>query len=406
MLLALLLSVHANAAESGPLPVWRWPAGEVQRFHIETEIVTPRGQRYLAANNIDARSGAVKLRADTACTATPEGKVQVVRCTFAYVGLQGKPWVPDEAGKLDTILAEWSKDLTGTKVEMEIGPDGRLRAFDTLSGRDRSNKREGYNIEQQRTLLQRVFCMFDLPLTTDQKDWVRGWSQKGDSAIMKLLTITGTAGAVDMKHTHKGERDGLTVIETVAKGTLSAGSAVDATSGGRLVDVRVAGETLFDTTKGMLVWRDFSMDGQLMVSAQEASSAAEYYQVAALQWVPEFPAPGEIPLSIAAMRAPRLSGTAPALAEGVALVSFAELGMTPLFVQGLPEAAAPLSLPVTTVSARVSVGADGIPGSVTPWKGFAALGPATEAALLGARFPARPAPYAVDVDVEWRPADE
>ncbi|MDP2308716.1 MAG: hypothetical protein Q8P18_22030 [Pseudomonadota bacterium] len=402
MILSLLFS--AQAASPATLPVWRWPAGVVQRFHIETEIVTPTGHRYYAANNLDARAGAVKLRADAACTAKPEGKVQIVSCTFAYFDMKGQAWVADEATKLATILEEWSSDLGRTSVEMELGPDGRLRTFDTMAGKERSNKREGYIIEQERMLLQRAFSAFDLPLTTDDKDWVRGWQQKGGSALMQLLTISGTAGASEIKHTHVGERDGLTVIQTTAKGTLSAGSALDADAGGRLVDVRLAGETLFDVASGMMIWRDFTMDGRLMVSAQGAGTGAEYFQVGAIQWVPEFPAPGEIPLSVAAMRAPRLSGVAPAAVAGIAVVSFAELGMDPLFVQGFPSAAEPLNLPVTKVSARVLVNADGVPSSVTPFAGFEALGAATEQALLGARFPARPAPYSVDLDVEWRPA--
>jgi hypothetical protein len=402
MILSLLLSAHASAAG---LPVWKWPAGEIQRFHIETEIVTPRGQRYYAVDNLDARAGAVKLRVDAGCAATPEGKVQVVKCTLAYVDMQGQPWVPDEAKKLEVILKEWSDGMAKTTIEMELGADGRLRTFDILAGKERSNKREGYIIEQQRTLLQRVFCAFDLPLTTDEKDWVRGWPQKNGSALMQLQTLSGTSGASEITHTHKGERDGLTVIETTARGTLSAGSAVDSSATGRLVDVRIAGESLFDTEKGMLIWRDFTMDGHLTVSAQEAGNSAEYFQVAAMQWVPEFPSPGEIPLSVAASRAPRLSGVAPALAEGVAAVPFADLKMDALFVKGMPELAKPLSLPVTAVKARVVVNADGVPLSVTAFSGFAALGAATEQALLGATFPARGASYAVDLDVEWRPAD-
>lgn len=406
MLLSLLLSAQAASLAPATLPVWRWPAGEVQRFHIETEIVTPNGLRYYAANNLDARAGAVKLRADASCTARAEGKTQIVKCSFAYIDVKGQAWAADEAVKLDLILAEWTGDLSRTNVELELAPDGRLRAFDILSGKDRSNRREGYIIEAQRTLLQRVFCGFDLPLTTDDKDWIRGWSQKGGSAIMQLQTISGTAGASDIKHTHIGERDGLTVIQTTAKGTLSAGAAIDATSGSRMVDVRLAGESLFDVASGMMIWRDFTLDGRLMVSSQGAGSGAEYYQVAAIQWVDAFPPPGEIPLSVAAMRAPRLAGGAPAHAAGIAVVPFADLGMDPLFVQGLPAAVEPLNLPVTRVSARVLVNADGVPSSVTPYAGFAGLGPATEQALLGARFPARPAPYSVDLEVEWRPKDE
>ncbi len=404
MLLSLVLAAHAATAGS-VAPTWKWPAGEAQRFHIETEIVTPRSMRYYAANNVDARAGTVKVRADTACTAKPEGKIQVVRCTFAYFDMKGVAWVPDESAKLDLIMAEWAKNLSASTVEMELSADGRIRTFDVHPGKEQSNRREGYIQEQQRVLLQRAFAAFDLPITTDEKDWVRGWAQKGSSALMQLQTIGGTAGAFDIKHMHEGERDGLVVIETTGRGTLSAGAAVDASTGGRLVDVRLGGETLFDAERGMLAWRDFTIDGQLTVSAQEAGSGAEYFQVGAIQWVDEFPPPGEIPLSVAAMRAPRLDGKAPELPAGVALVPFAELGMTPLFVQGHPDAAKPLGLPTVKVKARVVVGADGLPNTINAYEGFAALGPATEQALQGARFPAKGAPYAVDLDVEWRPAE-
>ncbi|MFN7144306.1 MAG: hypothetical protein ACK4YP_11055 [Myxococcota bacterium] len=400
MLVSLLLSAHAATAASA-LPVWKWPAGEVQRFHIETEIVTPRGMRYLAANNIDARAGTVKVRADAACTARPVGKTQVVRCDFAYIEAKGLAWVEDEKDKLDKILAEWSGDLGKSTVEMEMSADGRLRSFDVIGGKERTNSREGYIIEQQRTLLQRVFAGFDLPLTTDEKDWVRGWSQKGSSALMQLQTIGGTAGAFDMKHTQKGTQDGLLLIETTAKATLSAGAAVDASSGSRLVDVRLAGETLFDADRGMMAWRDFTIDGRLMVSAQEAGNGAEYFQMGAIQWVDTFPEPGEVPLSIAATRAPKLPGKAPEAA--VPVVAFADLGMQPLFVVGHPDAAKPLELPAVKVKARVVVGADGLPNTIQAFDGFQVLAAPTEEALRAARFPARGAPYAVDLELEWRP---
>jgi hypothetical protein len=89
----------------------------------------------------------------------------------------------------------------------------------------------------------------------------------------------------------------------------------------------------------------------------------------------------------------------------VSAVPFADLKMDALFVKGMPDAAKPLSLPVTSVKARVVVNADGVPLSVTAFSGFAALGAPTEQALLGATFPKRGGTYAVDLDVEWRPAD-
>jgi hypothetical protein len=278
-----------------------------------------------------------------------------------------------------------------------------MREFDMKGGLDRSNAREGAMIESQRVLLQRLFCFFDLPLTTDAKDWVRGWKQKGDSQLMQLQTTYGTAGATDMKHEHAGERYGLTVIATTGHATLSSGAALDAENGSRLVDVRLAGETLFDPGPGTFVWRDFQLDGRLTVSAQEAGSGAEYFQTGAIERVEEFPAPGDIPLTVAALRAPKLTDAPPPGPAGAALVPFADLGMAQLFVAGLPAAAQELGLPKSVVSARVVVGADGIPTSVKAWRGYAALATATETALTAAKFPAKGTPYVVDVELEWRP---
>ena len=165
----------------------------------------------------------------------------------------------------------------------------------------------------------------------------------------------------------------------------------------------MAGETLFDASSGMIAWRDFTLDGQLMVSAQEAGSSAEFFQTAAIQRVQEFPAPGDVPLTIAAQKAPKLAGAAPVLAEGLTLAPFAELGMQALFIAGMPDAAKPLSLPKTVVVARVFVAADGLPTAVKAFQGYAVLGGPTEEALAAARFPVRSAAYAVDVEVEWRP---
>jgi hypothetical protein len=80
------------------------------------------------------------------------------------------------------------------------------------------------------------------------------------------------------------------------------------------------------------------------------------------------------------------------------------LKIDPFFVKGMPEEAKPLDLPKTVVRARVEIGAEGRARTVRAYEGFEVLATPTENALLAAAFPVRPAPYAVDVDVEWRPA--
>ena len=50
------------------------------------------------------------------------------------------------------------------------------------------------------------------------------------------------------------------------------------------------------------------------------------------------------------------------------------------------------------------IGAEGRARTVRAYEGFEVLATPTENALLAAAFPVRSGPYAVDVEVEWRPA--
>ncbi len=397
--LLLLGSVAAaSPAPAAPPFQWRWPAEAT--WHVSSTTLTPRGVRYHARDNVDARAGAVGARGDLACTYTPSGENVRARCRFVWLELAGKAMLDKEQAALDTVLTEWRGVLPDAELAWTIGPDGRMRGFD-VRAREQVNRRDAYVIEAQRSYLQRLVAPFDLPLPDDARDWVRGWRHKGDNAVLRLQTISGTAGAADVRRRREADRDGLVVVVDEGRASLAPGGAVDS-AGTRIIDVQIAGESLLDPATGMLAWRTFTLDGRLTASSQATGSDVESWQTGSVQWIAAPGAPGTDPPSVAAQRAPRLPGSAPQTAR--ALVPFAELGMAPLFVQGFPAEAAPLALPVTAVQARVEVDETGTVAAVQAWDGYAVLGLPTERALRAARFPARPTAYAVDVSVEWRPA--
>ncbi|MFZ5475694.1 MAG: hypothetical protein ACOZNI_02865 [Myxococcota bacterium] len=400
----LALALPALAADAAPAPVqWAWPDAQPVRYHVETEILTPRGHRYLATKNLDALAGSVRLKVDAECAAKASGKGWLVSCKLPYTSLTGTSSKPYEQEKFDRILVEWSEMLGTTTVEFFHTKDGKLKEFDTKVPPGRTDARINYIIEAQRILLQRAFCAFDLPLAASGDDWKRGWPQKGDAQLVHLQTTTGTVAASEIKHVHDGTRYGLVVVGTSGRSTVATGGSVDAGSGGTTVDVKLAGEAMFDPANGQLAYRDFTLDGRRTAQANVTGSDVDFYQALALQRVDAFPKPGEAPIPISAQRATQLDRAAPDLPAGVALVPFADLGMQPLFVAGLPESGKTLQLPASSVKARVLVGADGVVKEATALSGYEVLAKPTEEALKSAAFPKREADYAVDLEVEWRP---
>lgn len=391
----LLLSLSAQ----GAVPAWTWPTGQPVRYHLETALLTPRGVSVKARANTDARAASIQLVVDAECVATPVGKNREIRCTLPWVAMSGEGLTDAENDNMERISAEWSTDLRAATVVMLITAEGRLKEFD-LQGLKAENARVRDMHEDQRIYLLRAFSLLDFPLATDPDAWKRGWEQKGGSPIWNLITQQGTVGAGSLLHKPLGESDGLYSINTEGRAVVSSGEALDAASGGRPVDLRAVGTAQVDVAKGLLAWRDLTIEGRVTASNAEAGSDVEFGQVSAIQLVDAFQPDGAAPPSLAAIRAPKVDNPPPELPPGVALVPFAELGMQPLFVPDMPPGAQ--DLPTGTMYARVFVGADGVPTSVGVYRGFAALVEPCRLALKGARFPARATAYAVDVEVEYR----
>lgn len=388
------------AAQAGTVPAWNWPTGQPVRYHLETELLLPRGVGVKAKENVNARAGSLHITVDTECVAKPVGKNREVACTLAFVRFDGAPYLPSETEGLQKVMKEWSTDTTGLKATLFLGGDGHLKEFDVRSA-PAENLRVREIQEDQRVYLLRAFSILDFPLATEADDWKRGWEQKGTSFIWNLVTQRGTVGVGSFDHKPLGLADGLYSFTNTGHAMVASGESIDA-GGARLVDIRASGSAQFDVTRGLLAWRDLTLDGRLTVSNAESGSDAEFGQISALQLVDSFLPDGAAPPPLAAARAPRIDNPPAELPAGVALVPFGELGMQPLFVPKLPDAAAAQGFPTSHVFARVFVSAEGVPTAVTVHKGYAILVEHCQQALRGVRFPARPAPYAVDVDVEYR----
>lgn len=378
---------------------WKWPTAAPTKYHLETTIYTPRGVRYDSKENLDARAVRTDVVADAECSAKAEGKGWTVTCSFAWLKVGGEGATADDKTEIPTILAEWSDGLAGAKVEWFTTADGKMKSFDlkTAAGYD---ARTNYIVEQQRALLSRVFSPFDFPITTSDDDWKRGWTQKG-GIFLQLYTVSGTAGAAELKHTPQGAESGLWAIQSAGNAILTPSAALDQ-EGAALIDVRIAGTTYFDSQRGIIEYRDAVFDGRRTASSVDVGTDADFFQVSAVQRVDAFPPPGQSPPSVLAQRAPTVDTPPPEPPAGVSLVPFGELGMQPLYIPSIPAEARALQLKTAKVGARVFVGADGVPTEATVTSGLTVLAETARLALLGARFPARPAPYAVDVEVEFR----
>lgn len=397
MLAPLLLLVSSASA----LPTFKWTNGEIARYYVDTEIFWAKGLKAAARENLDTRIQDMHLQAEVDCKVTLRGKNAELDCTVPYMHLSASP-DGDTQARVDKVMADWMEFAKPAKIFFTIGADGRMKEFDVNKLPD-ANSREGALSEQMRMFLRVALSPLDITLTTDDKDWIRGWQRKDIAGPLLLPVADSTVGAGTLKILHADDRLGLTHLSTEGRASVAPGGAVDASANGGLIDLRAGGEAWLDATTGQLLFSAYSTDGRFVSSATETGTGAFVSQRSGLQRVAAFDPEHKEPLSVLAQRAPKLGGTAPALADGTALVEFSSLGMAPLFILGLPDLAVPYEIPKSTVRARVIVGPEGRPTSVTPFEGYEVLSEHVQRALATAKFPVKAAPYAVDVDVEVRP---
>lgn len=395
----LLLFLDVARAEA---PTYRFASGETVRYYMDNEFFWGKGVKASARENINTRMQGFRMRAEAECVAKPYGKNTELRCTLPWILLTADPQ-NDSQERIDLVMADWMDYTRPVKISFLVTPDGRLREFD-VNGLPEGNIREGQLADQMRSFLKAMFSPLDVTLPTDPKDWIRGWKRTDVGLALQLPTGTGTAGAGTVKYAHVDDRLGLALLDIGGRGTVAPGGAVEASTNGGLVDLRMGGQAWVDTTAGQLLFSGFSTDGRFVASAAGAANAQYIAQRAAVQRVVAFEPEHAEPISVVAQRAVRKTDASPAADAAAPIVAFDTLGMQPLFITGLPEIAVPYELPKSTVTARVVVGDDGVPTSQRAFAGYELLFEHVERALRDARFPAKGAAYSVDVAVEVIPS--
>ncbi len=398
----MLLATLLFSSPAFAVPSFRWTPAEPVHYYLDTLISFGESTSAWARKNHEARLSEVKMVAETTCVPRALGKSTELTCTFSYLDFGLTAIGSSTQAIADIIAKDWEDYAKTAKVEIVIAPDGSVKEFD-LDGLERHTLEEGRLIEVFRGYFMRLFSPLDLPLSTSDKDWIRGWEQKKLGMMLQLPTGTGTAGAGTLKHTAGAERFGLVQVFSEGRGTVALGGAVDESANGGLVDLRAAGEAWVDPAAGQLLFRGYSTDGQRLASSSGGTYQGFINQRSALQRVASFSPEHTPPNSVLSDRAPRIDVAPPAPPEGVVLVEFSALAMQPLFIQGMPQVAEGYELPTSNVGARVVVGTDGKAESVAVVKGYEMLVEHVERGLKAATFPVAPGKYAVDVVVEVRP---
>lgn len=396
----MLLLAFLTSVASAAVPTYKWVPGETVRYYLETEFFWASGIKAAARLNTDTRIRDLVMKADVECKAAARGKATELVCTLAWLDLAGLP-VSDRQERVDEVMADWEEFTRKVEIVVLVGPDGKVREFD-VNKLPNGNIREGQLGEQMRAFLRSAFAPLDLVLTTDDKDWVRGWERKDLGLMLQLPVADGTAGAGTFKAKHVEDRLGLALISTEGRATVAPSAAVEASANGGLIDLRVGGQAWFDPATGQLLYSGFTTDGRRTASASTGLGEQYLAQNSGLQRVAAFEPDHKAPISPVAQRAPKVDKPAPEPPAGVAVVPFGELGMKPLFIVGFPQIAGPYELPTSTVRARVVVDAEGVPTAYTAYQGYEVLLDHVERGLKDARFPKRGGPYAVDLDVEVR----
>lgn len=282
-LLTLLALPGAAHAEDLLLPGWGSPV----RYRAEVGISTPDGLMFLGWQNLDARAATTELVVEMSCTGQPDGKGWDVECVLDRV-LMGGVAYSDEQAELEQIHAEYVQRLTGARIQVDVGRDGRVLGLD-LEGAERVDERMAHILELQRLLLRRAFAPLDLGLPP--KGVARPkWKQKGVPLLFELMTAYGTAGSTKLEHTLEGTEGGVARISSFGRGTVASGMDLEVNAG-QMVNMIGGGNARFELSTGQVLWREVSVTGELTAESVQLGDTNVYGVVA---WAGRIEADGRV----------------------------------------------------------------------------------------------------------------
>jgi hypothetical protein len=251
-----LAAAETGASEHPVDARWDLREGAHHRWALETEIVLPWFVRLFADRNIDVRARNIGLKMVLDCTAEAPGKrAGYLRCTVEDAAFTGATF-PNERGRLQPVLEEMDRKLTGATADLILRPNGHLRTVKLQTQRISPfrNQRTRYMEEAIRTFFVRAVAVFDIKMprggVTDAS-----WPQF-ESELMGLPTQKGTAGAGRLVHIADRTDPTQLYVSSVGRATLVDGAHLEVGSPYYL-ETDFTGYTVFDLESGRVdeaVW--------------------------------------------------------------------------------------------------------------------------------------------------------
>jgi hypothetical protein len=284
--LALLLGLGASApAHATTGLVWKVPA-EGLRFFVVARVNYPLMLNFQAELNHQFRAPEFQFEAVTECKPALTTKTGwELQCRFEDVSLLATPVNADDHEHVQAILTEMEGRYEKGWVQLQLGSDGRVRNVD-LEDVEKGNQRTADIHEVMRLVATRAFAAMDLELPKNGDDKGKGAWKNNSLLANQVPSSRGTQGMAPVVHTIAKQEGGIVEINSQGKGVISTGDMQGEGATERPLatwDITYAGYAKFDTNRGVLLEREFLVDGAPTASSVTAPSGMPYVAAGRLQ---------------------------------------------------------------------------------------------------------------------------
>jgi hypothetical protein len=276
---------------------WQWGSSG-HRYRVATRLNVPTLLTFMAEQNRSVRVYEVQLDLVTRCVvADTMSSSWELHCLIEDAALMGRPVGSDDAETLGPILEEADAALTGKFAQIVFSADGQVKNVD-LEGVSKADERSASIAENLRLLLLRTFSALDLELPKKGDDKGKGTWKQDNLLATSMPSSQGSMGSVTVVHSLV-VTDGAPIVEinSTGRGTVASGEMANVHGEERPMntyDVEYVGVAHFDTALGVLVDREFLVDGRVTASSvsTDGLGTAPYVQATRIQLIADgAPAP-------------------------------------------------------------------------------------------------------------------
>jgi hypothetical protein len=283
---ALLIGLGASApAHATTGLVWKMPA-EGLRYFVVARVNYPLMLNFQAEINHQFRASEFQFEAVTECKPTVTTKTGwELQCRFEDVSLLADPVEADETEHVQGVLTELEGRYEKGWVQVQLGSDGRVRSLD-LEDVEKGNQRTADIHELMRLIAVRAFAGLDLELPKNGDDKGKGAWKNNSLLANQVPSSRGTQGMAAVVHQIAKAEGGIVEVNSQGKGVISTGDMQGEGATERPLatwDITYAGYAKFDTNRGILLEREFLVDGAPTASSVSAPTGRPYVSAARVQ---------------------------------------------------------------------------------------------------------------------------